>query len=101
MKEIKLIQTCLQYLNNNLNNNVNNKELIIWYNNLIDDDKSSLYKVMKYIPWNMNELLRWSIDEFNSLYCDSIIELLKQHPIDEVDDEGTLFWGGYNIEIYL
>jgi molybdopterin/thiamine biosynthesis adenylyltransferase len=40
--------------------------------------------------------LKWAVQEFNRLFKDSIEEILRQHPVDSLDEDGqTLFWSGY------
>jgi molybdopterin/thiamine biosynthesis adenylyltransferase len=39
--------------------------------------------------------LKWVVQEFNRLFKDSIEEILRQHPVDSLDEDGqTLFWSG-------
>lgn len=38
--------------------------------------------------------IQWAVDYANNLFHDSIEDLLRQHPIDSVDEDGELFWSG-------
>jgi ubiquitin-activating enzyme E1 len=38
--------------------------------------------------------IQWAVDFSNSLFHDSIEDLLRQHPLDSVDEDGELFWSG-------
>eukprot|EP00957_Ditylum_brightwellii_P039383 2978937-Ditylum_brightwellii.AAC.1 len=38
--------------------------------------------------------LRWAVNLADSLFRASIEDLLKQHPIDSVDEDGEPFWSG-------
>jgi ubiquitin-activating enzyme E1 len=38
--------------------------------------------------------IQWAADYSNTLFHDSIENLLRQHPLDSVDEDGELFWSG-------
>jgi len=38
--------------------------------------------------------IEWAIQLGKELFHDAIVDLLEEHPIDEVDEEGELFWSG-------
>ena len=50
------------------------------------------------IAGNKNDVreacIRWAVDCAYNLFHDSIEDLLRQHPIDSVDEDGELFWSG-------
>lgn len=38
--------------------------------------------------------LQWAVRTFDDTYRVEAESLLKEHPLDEIDDNGILFWGG-------
>lgn len=41
-----------------------------------------------------SKAIQWAINLGKSLFRDAIAVLLEEHPIDEVDEDGELFWSG-------
>ena len=42
--------------------------------------------------------LCWAIERANKLFDESVVQLLKQHPLDSADEDGEPFWCGWNAE---
>jgi len=64
-----------------------------------EDERNLVSEDMKLIDVNPENALSWALARFNSLFRDSVIELLRTHPPDEMkekEEEGgaTPFWGG-------
>lgn len=42
----------------------------------------------------MSECVRWAVDLFREHFVEDVARLIRQHPIDEVDEQGGPFWSG-------
>jgi len=65
-----------------------------WLGDLSEVDHRNLLNTLRYFPWTDRQLLRWSLDDFDSLYRRDVELLLADHPADEADEGGAQFWGG-------
>ena len=74
------------------------KALSAAFETLPSEDLKSLYDELTSI--SRTEILSaqvavdWASKLFQKLFTSDVESLLKEHPLDEVDDEGNSFWGG-------
>ena len=63
-----------------------------------EDERRVVFEDMQIIDVNPSTALCWALDRFNALFRDSVQDLLRAHPPDEVEDQGegttAPFWGG-------
>ena len=84
--------------NNNNNNNLNRseveKKLSILCDTMPPEAITNVYNTLLYPQNTLESAIQWSITIFHDLYEKEIYKLLKEHPLDEKDDEDVPFWGG-------
>jgi hypothetical protein len=78
------------------------------WNNLISvfsspdsSDSSSLASVKKKKKVNkekgkqvLEDLILYSLSLYDKYYIDDVEQLIKDHPVDSIDEDGQLFWSG-------
>ena len=61
---------------------------------LSSDDISRLISTLTNPQTSPEAAVAWAVRAFDSTYRVEAENLLKEHPIDEVDENGVPFWGG-------
>lgn len=61
---------------------------------MTSEERQLLLRTLKYFPMSPSGGLLWAIESFHSYFDSDIKQLLKEHPLEEVDEEGIPFWGG-------
>lgn len=58
------------------------------------DEIDRLLDAIACLDQSRDALVKWAIDLFDDIFSKQAESLLKEHPLDERDDEGIPFWGG-------
>ena len=84
-----LLKTVLEDPSSSVLNTLPQEDISRLMTTLLDlqDDKGSRKDLME-------KSAEWAICLFNRLYYKDIKDLLTQHPVDEIDEDGLPFWGG-------
>jgi hypothetical protein len=65
-----------------------------WIENISPEELVSLNTSLSYMPVTLESSIRWSLKCFRQQFDENIRKLIEQHPRDELDEEGKLFWTG-------
>jgi ubiquitin-activating enzyme E1 len=61
---------------------------------LREDSAAAISSTKKDMKSIRSDALCWAIERANKLFNESVVQLLKQHPLDSADEDGEPFWCG-------
>lgn len=65
-----------------------------WMENITPEDMASLNTSLSYLPATVENSISWAINVFRQQFEENIQKLIQQHPRNETDEDGQLFWTG-------
>lgn len=66
-----------------------------WMEHISPEDMDSLNTSLSYMPVTVESSVAWSMKCFHQYFYENIQKLINQHPRNQTDEEGQLFWTGY------
>lgn len=90
------MKTYQDFKENDDNNNstTTTEQLTLWMESLSGDDSASLQVSISHTPVTIANAIQWARGTFEKHFYRDILQLIEQHPQDELDEDGKPFWSG-------